>query len=382
MKLQRNPSVARLGRRGMNVFNSLGSNYNLGHIWRALTTLNHSNYSQNLISYLEKRYQGRAVLLYKNREAIRLGLEMLNLPKDSHVGICAFSCYVVDQAVLAAGYIPVYLDIDPQTLNFTADKIPPLKAIIVQNTLGYPANINSIKKFCSKHNVFLIEDLAHSAGGTYETGAEVGTVGDMTVLSFSQDKSIDAVSGGALIIRHPQIKLATFSFQSISPSKQLQDRLYPLLSSSVRWLYPTKLGKYWHWLLKKLHLLSMPIDPEDIQLQGLPHWQAKLDLEYFNQLNQINNHRQKIAQIYGNRLGINLRFPIFVKNRDSLVEFLKKHGIYVSDTWYDTPISPVDLCPNSEHVSHTIVNLPTHINISALHAQKIIHLVNQWHQSQ
>ena len=89
----------------------------------------------------------------------------------------------------------------------------------------------------------MIEDLAHSAGGTYETGAEVGTVGDMTVLSFSQDKSIDAVSGGALIIRHPQIKLATFSFQSISPSKQLQDRLYPLLSSSVRWLYPTKLGK-------------------------------------------------------------------------------------------------------------------------------------------
>ena len=55
----------------------------------------------------------------------------------------------------------------------------------------------------------------------------------------------------------------------------------------------------------------------------------KLALEYFNQLNQINNHRQKIAQIYCNRLGINLRFPIFVKNRDSLVEFLKKHGIYV-----------------------------------------------------
>ncbi len=371
----------------MNIFNSLGSNYSTKSIWQALTLANKSSHSQELIAYLEKKYTGKVVLLYKNREAIRLGLELVKLPKSSCIAFCGYSCYVVDQAITTAGLKPIYLDIDPDTLNFTPQSLelavqanPNIKAVIIQNTLGYPCDIVAIQKICQKSKLILIEDLAHSAGGKYANEKEIGTIGDITVLSFSQDKSIDSISGGALIVRNPKIKLNLPKLNQIPVIKQLQDRFYPLLTASIRALYPYKIGKYWHWFLKRMRALSVPIDPEDINYQQLPHWQAKLALDYFSQLNQINAHRQTIAHVYGNRLGINLRFPIFVKNRDSLIGYLKNHGVYVSDIWYDTPISPAGMCPNAEKIADTILNLPTHIHVSPKEAKKIINLIHQWHQ--
>ncbi len=387
----------------INIFNSLGSNYSASSIWQALTNSNHPDHSRQLTRYLEHRYQGQAVLLYKNREALRLGLELAHLPKGSCVGITGFTCFVVDQAVIAAGHRPEYLDIDLGTLNFTAQTLeskakqnPHLKAVVVQNTLGYPGDIKAIRSVCQKYQLTLIEDLAHSAGGSYKTGEEIGTVGDLTVLSFSQDKIIDAVSGGALIIRNPKINLPPIKFSSFGLYRQAQDRWYPFLASSIRWLYPIKLGKYWHAFLKTFRILSMPINPEDIVFRPLPHWQAKLAFDYLSELNQDLCNRRQIAQVYAQELdpklisknltpqiphATNLRFPLFVPMRHKLIKFLKHHGIYISDIWYDTPISPIDVCPNSETIAHTIINLPTHRHVSVSTARHICYYINQWFKS-
>lgn len=382
----------------MSIFNSLGSNYDISFVWQALLTPNSPRYPQQLTQYLEKRYSGQVILTYKGREALSLGLRLLKLPPGSLVAITGFTCYAVYQAVVAAGYQVVYLDIDAATLNFSAStlkralqKYPGIKAVIAQNTLGYPCDIQGIAKICQDHNLALIEDLAHSVGATYANGQEAGTLGDLTVLSFSQDKIIDAISGGALVIRNktylPQILPYLLP---VSLRQQLRDRFYPLFTYLIRITYALGVGKLFHASFKFLGLLSQPMgDTHQLKPHSLPAWYCRLAYLALTRSKSDLKHRRAIASIYASNF--TLRAPLLVSNRDRLIGFLKAHGVYVSDIWYDAPIAPKKYlpattyrheCPTTEKIAATIINLPTHRHISPAQAQNLAQLVHQWLKSQ
>ena len=395
----------------MNIFNSLGSNYDFSFAIRALLYGNNPGDTTKLKSYLEEKYQGKATLLYKGREAIELALNLLNFSKGTLVGINGFTCYAVYKAVINAGYKVEYLDIKSSDLNFspqelqsTLKKNPDIKIVIVQNTLGYPCVIERIAAICKENKIVLIEDLAHSIGTIYKNGQVAGMSGDFVVLSFSQDKIVDGVSGGALIVRNKKYLISDYPPLDQVPSKQqIIDRLYPLLTYLIRFLYPVSLGKIIHYLFKKLGLLSNPMGNQDTpRLQELPSWYCSIIYTRFKLLSDDLSHRRKIASIYVQKINqkvlsesiikqvpisTNLRFPIFVKDRESLVKYLQTEGIYVSDIWYDAPIAPKkymnltdyhNQCPEAEKISSQILNLPTHKNISVEQAVEIAERINQW----
>lgn len=385
------------------IFNSLGSNYTFQFALKALFFVGNEKDRGELIAHLERKYGGKAILLYKGREAIKLALAVLNLPQDSRVGMTGFTCHVVYRAIKESGLKPVYLDID-RSLNFSSDKIKDLKVLIIQNTLGNPCDIEKVTRVCKKKNIVLIEDLAHSIGTIYKNKKEAGTVGDFTTLSFSQDKIIDAVSGGALIIRNSKY----FNFkikrtQNLSLATRVKDRFYPFFTLMIRNLYPWGLGRAFHLILKKLDLLSKSVETgKEIAFQSMPNWYAKLANISFKNFESIFKHRRSVASVYARNLNqkilfneyvdnINLfsclRFPIFVKKRPELIKYLKKYGIFVSDVWYDAPIAPSKLlsktdyegeCPFSEAISRKILNLPTHVNVSCKDAEFISGKINQW----
>src|SRR5215469_1404509 len=208
----------------MSIFNSLGSNYRFDYVLKAVFAKNDQKATDILKKYLENKYQGEVFLLYKGREAIELALKGLNLPHDSAVAFNGYTCYAVYKAVVNAGYSPKYIDIAKGSLDFSAESLkkviknnPAIKVLLIQNTLGYPCDIAAIAKICNEEKIILIEDLAHSIGAKYEDDSEAGTVGDFTVLSFSQDKMIDGISGGALIVRNKELmnQDTKFSFESL-----------------------------------------------------------------------------------------------------------------------------------------------------------------------
>lgn len=391
----------------MAIFNSLGSNYNLQYVLRSLFS-DTTNQSQKLKNYLGEKYNGKTILTYKGREALTLALKTLDLPKGSGVAINGFTCCAVYKAVDEAGLTPVCLDLDEKNLdlNFSPESLEKIltenkniKVIIVQNTLGYPCDIEKIAQICKEKNIILIEDLAHCVGTKYGNGKETGTIGNFVVLSFSQDKVIDAVSGGALIDRHSGIasdlagrvrKTSEVGFSNINNYQQLKDKLYPLLTFKIRKLYDLGLGKALHYILKNLNLLSKPMQEGLYNFYSLPNWYCNLALIEFRKLKEQINHRREIAKIYAKNLNkkilqnritnkinlsANLRFPIFVENRGDLIKFLKKQKIFVSDIWYDS-VSPE--CPNAVEISKKILNLPTHINVTKKDALKIAERVNLW----
>lgn len=378
------------------VFNSLGSNYNFRFVLKSLFSLGSKYDHDELSSFLEKRYDGKTVLLYKGREAIKLALTISNLPKGSKVGITGFTCFAVYQAVIEAGYLCEFIDIKKETLNFSLDELQKhndIKALIIQNTLGIPCDVTDIKAYCDKNNICLIEDLAHSIGTVYENGKETGTVGDFTALSFSQDKAIDAISGGALIVRNKiyQNKIKDIQYDGLGIRRQIIDRLYPLFTYMIRSTYLVGLGKLLHRFLKITGLLSKPMPEGKIHFHRLPNWYCALIINQFSKLNELLKHRKKIVSIYKSKfnnktLGV-LRYPIFVQDRVGLIKYLSAEKVFISDIWYDAPIAPKRYmpltnyfgdCPISENISEMIVNLPTHINVSIKEAERISALINKW----
>ncbi len=396
----------------MVIFNSLGSNYNFTFVLRALFTRNKDSYRLQLTEYLKKKYKGEVLLTYKGREALRLVLRIANLSKEYSVGICGFTCYAVYEAIKREGYRARYLDLTEGDLNFSFEtlvkaihKHPSMKLLIVQNTLGFPCEMKDISKFCKDRGIILIEDLAHSIGVKYPEGEEAGTVGDFTVLSFSQDKMADGISGGAVVVRNFKFQISNFKFQINKQDVriQLRDRFYPLLTWIIRRTYGIGLGKLLHAILKRFDLLSKPmVKLQGEEIFGLPNWYCYLIYRQFMGLEKDLIHRRKIASLYADGLnkiilscvlteqissGSNLRFPIFLEKREELIAFLKKQGIFVSDIWYDSPIAPKNYlqltdynhdCLYSEKVSSKIVNLPTHRNVSEKEAKYIVEKVNEW----
>ena len=384
----------------MSIFNSLGSNYNLKYVIKSLLS-DADKSNQKLKNFLEKKYDGKAILTYKGREALTLALTILNLPKESLAAINGFTCYAVYKAIEKAGCKPLCLDLEEKNtdLNFSSRTLEKtlkenknIKVVVIQNTLGYPCDIEKIAQICMERNIILIEDLAHCVGVKYHDGREAGSVGDFVALSFSQDKIIDAVSGGALIIRNKKLRNLNLASQgdALRSYQMLRDKFYPLLTYKIRKLYNLGLGKPLHFMLKALNLLSKPMREDLYGFYSLPNWYCNLALIEFNKLGQQLNHRREIAKIYAENLNkkilssniikkilssSNLRFPIFVDNRADLIRFLKKSKIFISDIWYDS-IAPE--CPNAVKISHEILNLPTHINVTEKDALIISERVNLW----
>lgn len=390
----------------MNIFNSLGSNYDTSYVLKSLL-LKEQGSLERLANFLEKKYKGEVFLFYKARQAITQALILSKIPENSSVAICGFTCIAVVDSVKEAKLHPVFLDIEQDALNFTPQELKKIveankniKAVIIQNTLGYPCDIEKIKDICQKNKLVLIEDLAHSIGTVYENGKEAGTVGDFTILSFSQDKVIDGVSGGALIIRNHsyQVNSKKLALRSSPPS--FQDKYYPVFTLLIRKMYPYGIGKMLHVFLKTFGLLSNPMKMKFISMTD---FHAMLTLEEFRQIEKNLHHRRQIANIYIQNLPAKLlsksimqdiknsthvRFPVQVANREILLEKLEDKGIHISDTWYDTPIGPkkyfkksgyrVGECPNSEKVSKEILNLPTHKNVSEKDALTICNIINTW----
>ena len=347
-----------------------------------------------LKAHLAKRYNVPAeqVFLYHNgRSALSAGLRsMVPRKNGEHPGvlITSLTCYAVVEAVKSAGFTPVFADVDEKTLHFNGEMIEKafkkhkdIRAVVVQNNLGYPADIKSIKSSVRKHNLVLVEDLAHCAGISYKDGKEAGTVGDFAALSFGKGKSIDTISGGALVIRSREItyvERGRYKTKEVklpkAPTKRpkfgdrFRDRFYPLFGKMIRFFYFFRLGRLFTSFLLKTHQIKRSADADlDLRVK-LTNWQAKLALK---QLEALPKNRPPIREFF------------LVDDRDIVLNELERKGYVMNDTWYDIPVSPERYynrvhyqekeCPNAVEIAKHIVNLPTHYKKSELKtARKII----------
>lgn len=328
-----------------------------------------------LKNYLLKQYNAKTAILAANgRSALCLGLKTL-VPKGSEVVLNGFTCHAVLVAIKSAGLKPVFADIDEKTLNYTPETLEKLlkthqniRAFIIQNTLGNPVEIEKFEQIAEKYNLKLVEDIAHCAGQKYPDGSLVGSIGDAVAFSFGKGKSIDTITGGALIFREIPENLPKNPEKKPKFSQNFRARFYPLFGGLIRASFNLHLNKFLTGTLLKLHFIERSADaPLDLSRRPA-HWQSKLALEQFKKLPKNPKPIREFC---------------LVNNRDELLKKLRKNGYIFDEIWYDVPISPAryykktgfdeKACPIATRVSKEIINLPTWVNETKLKtAKKII----------
>lgn len=106
-------------------------------------------------------------------------------------------------AAVYCGGVPVFVDIQRDTLNIDPKKIeekisPKTKAIVPVDFAGHPCDYEEIFNIVKKYNLLLIEDAAHSIGAKYK-GKKIGGSADMTILSFHPVKAVTTGEGGMVL---------------------------------------------------------------------------------------------------------------------------------------------------------------------------------------
>jgi len=139
--------------------------------------------------------------------AIHACVAGVGVEAGDEVIVPAFTFWATAQAVLCQNAIPIFVDIDPETLNIDPARIEEkitekTKAIIVVHIHGLPCDMDEINEIAKKHNLAVIEDAAHAHGSTYK-GKKAGNLGDMGAFSLNGTKHFPTGEGGFVNTNNP-----------------------------------------------------------------------------------------------------------------------------------------------------------------------------------
>lgn len=417
------------------IISSLGSNYPLSFATRSffeflrfywsyladVLGIEHDDWQtlNALKSKLETEYGGQAFLVYKGRDAVEFALRAYGIEAGDTVLTQAFSCHAIEEGIVRAGAVPVYVDIDQDTHNLNLatvsaanKKNPRVKAVLVQHTLGYSADIQAIAGWCKKHSVLLIEDLAQAIGGYDRAGAPLGTYGQAVVFSFGRDKVLDGVSGGAVVCKDMPTAVPLPHIRKVSPLVVTRDLFYPIITWKIRHTLWFGLGRVIMLVAKKVRFLTNPVASPTNFIAHLPRPLAELVIWQYERLEQqlvkrrqraarywelcarLSKRYPKVIQMLASSEVVaqssNVRFSIWIDDPDQFIVFCKRRQFIVSDRWYRRPVDfgaldrqtvyPEGSCPEAEALAAHVINLPTHQAISDANMTKIESILTEYCQ--
>lgn len=132
---------------------------------------------------------------------------------------CGFPTTVTP--ILQYGAIPVFVDVTIPQYNIDVTQLeaalsPKTKAVMIAHTLGNPFDLKAVKEFCTKHNLWLVEDNCDALGSEYTLDGKTyktGTVGDIGTSSFYPPHHMTMGEGGAVYTRDPLLHKIIRSFR-------------------------------------------------------------------------------------------------------------------------------------------------------------------------
>lgn len=133
----------------------------------------------------------------------------LGLEPGDEVLISCMSFNASAAAIVAAGAVPVFCDVSPDTLALDPRELPKrcgqrTKAVMVVHLLGIPADMDAVSAFAKERGLKVIEDCAQAPGATHR-GRPVGTIGDLGVFSLQETKNITTGEGGVVVSNDPEL---------------------------------------------------------------------------------------------------------------------------------------------------------------------------------
>jgi dTDP-4-amino-4,6-dideoxygalactose transaminase len=165
---------------------------------------------RELEDLLRDNYRARDVVLCgSGTQALQIAIEAaraeLGANLDSIIALPAFSCFDVASAAVGARASVALYDLEPESLSPSLASLEEAldagaRIVVVAPLYGIPVDWQRIERLASSHGALLIEDAAQGHGTSYR-GAPLGALGAISTLSFGRGKGWTGGSGGAVLFR-------------------------------------------------------------------------------------------------------------------------------------------------------------------------------------
>jgi dTDP-4-amino-4,6-dideoxygalactose transaminase len=335
------------------------------------------------------------------RTSLKVFLKSLNLPATTKVGVQAFTCHTVFNAILEAGYNIVFLDINESFCldeNYVREKISEVDILIVTHTFGFVAEVNKFKSM--KPNLIILEDCSHALF-TYNNGTQVGRSGDASFFSFGYGKYPSIGPGGFLCINNIKYLKPFEERYKLLPAPNIYEEILNVFKNLL-----------WNLLYNKYiyGLFTLPFGKKIDNKFNLTKKYTSKDLKGFksnvglfnfkfrqykliNTKIQTNNANYLIDVLNLNSIFTKIRktdslpnyfvFPLRSENRNKLIENFLKNGIeagrYFSRSliWAYSFGYKQHVCPFTEKTAEEIYTIPCYYSLKKKDLDLIIKIVKE-----
>lgn len=162
-------------------------------------------FEKSIAQFVGTKY---AVAVSSGTAGLHASLVASGIKSGDEVITSPFSFVASANAILYTGAKPIFVDIDPKTLNIDPRKIEAAitkktKAILPVHIFGYPIEYDKILQIADKYNLKIIEDACESLGATYKN-KKVGNFGNLSVFAFYPNKQITTGEGGMIVTNNKE----------------------------------------------------------------------------------------------------------------------------------------------------------------------------------
>jgi perosamine synthetase len=316
-----------------------------------------------------------AITVNSCTSALEIALRSMGITGE--VVVPSFTWVATANAVINAGAIPVFCDVDLDTCNVSAETIaaalsPSTEAIIVVHYAGQPCAMDDIIDLCRRRNIVLIEDSAETLGAAWN-GRAAGSFG-IGCFSFYPTKAITTGEGGMLTIH----------------DRTIAEKARTLISHGVPTAPP---------LDGRVHL---PWERAAVQPgcnYRMPNVLAALGLSQLRRLDELNTRRIALAERYNRAfagLSPQIHIPVvrspashvyqmyvvrLATDRNAVLEQLWNYGIG-ANIHFDPPVHwhpfyrqkacPRCELPNTERLSREVLSLPIYPGMNEKEQDQVI----------
>lgn len=341
----------------------------------------------------------RRINLNTARTGLRLLLSSIS-NKGLKVGVQAYTCHTVFQAIRKSGHKPVFIDVNNNfqlCLVDLANKIEDLDVLIVTHTFGFSEQIENIKEIAK--DIVIIEDCAHSFLSK-SNGLLTGELADASIFSTGLAK-FPAIGAGGFCLINNKNKFPSFDEE--------HSKLLPLgfLSSSISFVKTLVFS-----ILMKFPfygLITYPLGKKlDSKLDFIDKFGFKENLnmiwvnrvfnsnqkEFLQQLNMQKTNANYLTSLLNNNIkttSVNIldepnhyTFPILIKNRDKLFAELLKNNIEPGKHFSKSLIWAKEFgyksgdCITTEIITKQVITLPIHKGVNKKVIKKMAEIVNKY----
>ena len=287
-------------------------------------------FEKRMGSFAGTRY---AVAVNSGTSALHLIIRGMGIGEGDVVITTPFSFIASSNCILFEKATPLFIDIEDKTLNMDLEKtkkklenlpsgeLKKVKAMVVVDVFGQPADWDRFKEIGKKYNLKLIEDSAEALGAEYKRN-RAGSLGEVGVFAFYPNKQISTGEGGILVTDNEELAMLARSMRN-------QGR-----GESGGWMDHDRLGYNY-----RMDELSAALGCSQMErIEEILEKRAKVARMYGEKLAEVEEVQVPFIADYINKMSwfvyiVRLNGKI---NRDKVIKYLNEEGVQCKP--YFTPI--------------------------------------------